>query len=181
MCGIAGFVEFRRQSAVQSRHEPHPAPPCDVIRHRGRTTRAWVDKAWTRCGGCIIDLSTDISRSTTRMHRLDRLNGEIYNLGAGVGELEAAGHRFLYVNRHRGDRARLRARGTAPFRLRGMFGLAIWDVRSRTLVVARDRIGIKPMHYAEDRRVGAVAARSADPPRSDMDAVDHYLVPLHAP
>ena len=73
-------------------------------------------------------------------------------------------------------------------RLRGMFGLAIWDTRSRTLLLARDRIGIKPLHYAtvNGRLYFGSEIKSLleapDLPRDlDLDALDHYLSFLYTP
>jgi asparagine synthase (glutamine-hydrolysing) len=77
-------------------------------------------------------------------------NGELYN-HADVGErLRGKGHRFrtrcdTEVIPHLYEDA-----GTSfPEHLRGMFGLAVWDARERRAVVARDRLGIKPIYYAE--------------------------------
>src|SRR5581483_11354105 len=73
-------------------------------------------------------------------------------------------------------------------RLRGMFGLAIWDRRSRTLLAARDRAGIKPLDYAErggrlyfgSELKSILCAR--DIPRDlDLTALDHYLSVLYTP
>jgi asparagine synthase (glutamine-hydrolysing) len=69
-----------------------------------------------------------------------------------------------------------------------MFGLAIWDTRRRTLLIARDRIGIKPMHYAtvNGRFYFGSELKSLleapDLPRDlDPDALDHYLSFLYTP
>jgi len=77
------------------------------------------------------------------------INGEIYNFAELRRELEAEGVRF----RSRSDTEvvlALYARDGAAMlpRLRGMYGLAIWDGLERTLLLARDPLGIKPLYYA---------------------------------
>ena len=69
-----------------------------------------------------------------------------------------------------------------------MFGLAIWDVRTRTLLVARDRIGIKPIHYAVvdgtlyfGSEIKSLLAAPDLPRDLDVDALDHYLSFLYTP
>src|SRR5262249_45570686 len=116
-------------------------------------------------------------------------NGEIYNFRELRRELEARGHRFstqtdTEVIVHGYDEWGAGIIG----RLRGMFGLAIWDARQRTLLLARDRIGIKPLHYAEvDGRLyfGSEIKsllEAPDIPREiDLDALDHYLSFLYTP
>jgi asparagine synthase (glutamine-hydrolysing) len=195
MCGIAGFVESSAVAAPfgldTSRALVHRM--CDVIRHRGPDDEGvWVDDgvALGMRRLSIIDLST----GHQPIHNEDRsvwivFNGEIYNFKELRRDLEAAGHLFytstdteVIVHAYEQWGA------VAISRLRGMFGLAIWDTRARTLVVARDRIGIKPMHYANlnGRFYFGSELKSLlqapDLPRDlDMDAVDHYLSFLYTP
>src|SRR5210317_1658953 len=76
-------------------------------------------------------------------------NGEIYNFPDLTNELKALGHRFrthcdTEVIVHAWE-----AWGEACVdRFRGMFAFAVWDRNRRSLFLARDRLGIKPLHYA---------------------------------
>jgi asparagine synthase (glutamine-hydrolysing) len=195
MCGIAGFVETAASTAPftldESRSLVHRM--CDVIRHRGPDDEGvWVNEgvALGMRRLSIIDLST----GHQPIHNEDQtvwivFNGEIYNFPELRRELEAAGHRF-YTNTD--TEAIVHAYeqwGTGAIRrLRGMFGLAIWDVRTKSLLIARDRAGIKPMYYADvnGRLYFGSELKSLleapDLPRDlDLDALDHYLSFLYTP
>ena len=118
-------------------------------------------------------------------------NGEIYNFPALRRRLEAKGHTL----RSTGDTETLvhlyEDEGTRMFSLlRGMFALAIWDARRRTLVLARDRLGQKPLVYRHDGRrlifaseLKALLALPEDdvPRRIDPIALDHYLTYGYVP
>ena len=195
MCGIAGFVEsadaiapFGSEGSLGLIHRM-----CDVIRHRGPDDQGvWVEDgvALGMRRLSIIDLST----GHQPIHNEDGsvwivFNGEIYNFRALRHELETAGHRFYTssdteVIVHAYEQWGKDAIG----RLRGMFGLAIWDQHARTLLVARDRIGIKPMHYAavNGRLYFGSELKSLleapDLPRDlDPAALNHYLSFLYTP
>ena len=79
-------------------------------------------------------------------------NGEIYNFRELRAELEAAGHHF----RTHGDgevilQAYLRDGDRCFARFDGMFAIALWDLRTQTLLLARDRFGEKPLYYTHDQ------------------------------
>jgi len=99
----------------------------------------------------IIDLETGhqpVSNEDGTMWVV--LNGEIYNYRQLRHDLERKGHRFttatdteviVHLYEDRGD--------DCVHALRGMFAFAVWDERRRRLVLARDRLGIKPLYYGE--------------------------------
>jgi asparagine synthase (glutamine-hydrolysing) len=118
-------------------------------------------------------------------------NGEIYNFPALRRRLEARGHTL----RSTGDTEVLvhlyEDEGTGMFALlRGMFALAIWDVPRRRLVLARDRLGQKPLVYRADgtrivfaselKALLALSERDI-PRRVDPGALDRYLTYGYVP
>jgi asparagine synthase (glutamine-hydrolysing) len=195
MCGIAGFVESTSAASPfgpdESRALVHRM--CEVIRHRGPDDEG----VWLGDGVAlgmrrlsIIDLST----GHQPIHNEDRsiwivFNGEIYNFQELRRELEAAGHRFYTSTDTEVIVHAYEQWGKGAIaRLRGMFGLAIWNTRTRTLLIARDRVGIKPMHYAavNGRLYFGSELKSLleapDLPRDlDPDGLDHYLSFLYTP
>ena len=110
-------------------------------------------------------------------------NGELYNHGKIRSELRDRGHRFRsrcdteilpHLYEEDGDEL--------PARLRGKFGLAVWDERSGRALVARDRLGVKPLYYAVvgDRVVFAselksLLASGLVDVTLDLEAIDTYL------
>ncbi|HSR95301.1 MAG TPA: asparagine synthetase B, partial [Solirubrobacterales bacterium] len=111
------------------------------------------------------------------------LNGEIYNFRELRSRLERSGHRFATASDTEVIVHLYEEEGSRCVRsLHGMFGLAIWDARRRRLLLARDRVGKKPLFYA--LRDGALSFASElrallqDPeiPRDlDFEALDAYL------
>ena len=79
------------------------------------------------------------------------LNGEIYNFRAVRSELEARGHRFLTRSDTEAIVHAYEEYGVRCVeRLHGMFAFALWDETERLLLLARDRVGKKPLYYAGD-------------------------------
>jgi asparagine synthase (glutamine-hydrolysing) len=149
MCGIAGF--YLREDRED--HRRLLEEMCGLIRHRGPD-----DEGFHFSGGCalgmrrlsIIDLSTGhqpISNEDGTVWIV--FNGEIYDYQGLRRRLEAQGHVF----RTRSDTETIvhlyEQEGVAGLQhLRGMFAIALWDSRSRRLLLARDRFGKKPLYYA---------------------------------
>ena len=110
-------------------------------------------------------------------------NGELYNHEAIRSELQGKGHTF----RTRCDTEILphlfeEAGEQLPTRLRGKFALCVWDARRRRALIARDRLGVKPLYYAvvDDLVVFAselksVLASGLVSPELDLEAIDAYL------
>ncbi len=161
MCGIAGLYYPRT---------PKPVDPArimgmtDALVHRGPDgSGVWTDPG-VGLGHrrlSIIDLATGSQPMQTADGAVVTVfNGEIYNFMEVRAELEALGARF---ETHSDTEVLLhgwRAWGPDMLRrLNGMFAFAIYDVAARSLFLARDRFGVKPLHYAE-LSDGAVAFAS---------------------
>jgi asparagine synthase (glutamine-hydrolysing) len=194
MCGIAGFAGTNIDAPL--RQEEARAlldRMCAAIRHRGPDDGgAWVDGdvglGMRRLS--IIDLATGHQPMANEDGTVRIVfNGEIYNFRELRRELEGAGHRFSTASDTETIVHAYEEWGQAAIgRLRGMFGLALWDARTRTLLAARDRLGIKPLHYAVrgGRLYFASEIKSLlcapDVSRAiDLDALDHYLSFLYTP
>ena len=150
MCGIAGIINFDPHAAVDRDRLRRMR---DVLRHRGPDGEGlWTDGsvglAHRRLA--IVDIAggaqpmSDASEKTWIV-----FNGEIYNHPELKAELEAKGFRYrtrsdtetiLHIYKDAGEA------GIA--RLRGMFAFALWDGARKRLLLARDRLGIKPLYYA---------------------------------
>jgi len=100
----------------------------------------------------IIDLSTgDQPIYNEDRSKVVVLNGEIYNFRELRTELEQRGHRFGTLSDTEVIVHGWEEWGDACIaRLRGMFGIALWDARARRLLLARDRVGKKPVYYVHD-------------------------------
>src|SRR5436190_6134646 len=150
MCGITGFV--RSDGAPVDRDVL--ARMNEAIRHRGPDEDGFhlsdgVGLAMRRLA--IIDLKS----GQQPIHNADRTawivyNGEIYNYRELRQELEKRGHRFYTDSDTEAIVHAYDEYGTdCPKYLRGMFALAIWDERDKSLFLARDRVGKKPLLYAQ--------------------------------
>jgi len=150
MCGIVGIV--RREGRQVD--EGVLASMCEAIRHRGPDEDGFYHGAATGLGMRRLSI-IDLSGGQQPIHNQDRsawivFNGEIYNYKQLRKQLEDLGHEF-YTNSDTETvvHAYTRYGSDAPKHLRGMFAFAIWDERRQELFVARDRVGKKPLLYAQ--------------------------------
>jgi len=154
MCGITGFVDLwssRRNGDSEERVEVLDQM-CRVITHRGPDEQGTLVIPGVALGMrrlSIIDISgghQPISGEDGQVTIV--FNGEIYNFQEIAPLLEARGHHF---KTHSDTEAIVHAYeeyGPACLEyLRGMFAFAIWDAKARTLFIARDRAGKKPLYY----------------------------------
>jgi asparagine synthase (glutamine-hydrolysing) len=151
MCGIFGVFGTNREQPASA----------DVLEGMARAVvHRGPDGGGMHCDGAlgigmrrlsIIDLDTGSQPIANEDGTVWVVfNGEIYNYRELRAELEQRGHRFatasdteviVHLWEDLGERC--------VERLRGMFAFAVWDASRRTLLLARDRLGIKPLYYAD--------------------------------
>ena len=150
MCGIAGVVSVTRESEIT---EALVRRMCDPIVHRGPDDEGIYVHDGAGLGMRRLSI-IDLAGGHQPVFNEDRsswivFNGEIYNFPELRPELESRGHRFytrtdteviIHLYEEMGS--------DCVQKLRGMFGLAIYDKQKRKLILARDRFGKKPLHYA---------------------------------
>src|SRR4051812_17161356 len=155
MCGIAGFVESAEARVPMPKDDATALvhDMCRKIRHRGPDDEGVLVEPGIALGMRRLSI-IDVSSGHQPIHNEDGsvsivFNGEIYNFQELRDELGRAGHKFYtHTDTEVIVHAYEQWSHGAFKKLRGMFGLAIWDRRTRNLVIARDRVGIKPLHYA---------------------------------
>jgi asparagine synthase (glutamine-hydrolysing) len=183
VCGIVGIV--RRDGAPVDRKLLGRMN--EAIHHRGPDEDGFyfndgVGLAMRRLA--IIDLKS----GQQPIPNADRtawivFNGEIYNYRELRKQLEDAGHRFETNSDTEAIVHAYDQYGTdCPKHLRGMFAFAIWDTRHRSLFLARDRVGKKPLLYAQvdgqlifGSEFRALLLHPAVSRDVDYEAIHHYL------
>jgi asparagine synthase (glutamine-hydrolysing) len=191
MCGIAGLFHLET---------PKPVDPArvrlmtDAQAHRGPDGSG----IWTAPGVglghrrlSIIDVAGSPQPMATADDQLTIIfNGEIYNFQDVRAELTALGHKF----RTSGDTEvillgyRQWGVGVLP-RLNGMFAFALFDSRDESLLLARDRFGVKPLHYtmlpdgsvAFSSELKGLLANPAVRREPDVTAIEDYLALGYVP
>lgn len=184
MCGICG-VAFPKTSIHDT--EEIVDEMCRAIRHRGPDDQGIHTSQNVGLGIrrlSIIDLVT----GHQPIHNEDEtvwvvLNGEIYNFPELKERLENKGHRFytrsdteVLVHLYEDLGENLFAE------INGMFGLAIWDEKKNKIILARDRLGKKPLHYVYDGKTLYFASEIKSllklpelTAEVDLNALDLYL------
>jgi asparagine synthase (glutamine-hydrolysing) len=180
MCGIAGIYD--RTTAPDA---TAATAMLAAIEHRGPDDGGLYTDEVVALGVrrlSIIDLPGGHQPMTNEAGTVVvAFNGEIYNYKALRSRLRAAGHTLVtesdtevvvHLYEDHGD--------DCVHHLRGMFGFAIWDVARRRLLLARDRVGIKPLYYAMNdgmlvfgSEIKALLGLIA--PRLDLDALAAFL------
>ena len=184
MCGICGVLNF----------DGAPVSPAvlqvmtDAIAHRGPDGEGHFTEGGIGLGHrrlAIIDLSEAASQPMTTPDGrfVISYNGEVYNFQELRLELGAAGRVFVSRSDTEVVLAALAEWGVEALnRFNGMFAFALWDNKTRELLLARDRYGIKPLYYT---RVGntllfaseikAFLAYPAYEPQLDPEALVEYF------
>ncbi|WP_121369154.1 N-acetylglutaminylglutamine amidotransferase [Frondihabitans australicus] len=184
MCGLAGELRFDGRlpdpaaTARMSACQAHRGPDGDGLWARGPVSLAHRRLA-------IIDLSTSGSQPMVdaELGLSIAYNGMVYNYEALRDELRAKGYRFFSTSDTEVVLKAYAEWGTAFVeRLLGMFAIAIWEHRSGRLVLARDRLGIKPLYvdHTRDRvrfasTLPALVAAGGVDTSIDVEALASYM------
>ncbi len=190
MCGICGIVNFIDSGPVDRMVIERMTR---ALAHRGPDDAGYFVEGQVALGHRRLSI-IDLSGGKQPIFNEDRsaaiiFNGEIYNYRDLAAGLTSAGHIFktrsdtetiLHAYEEYGD--------NCVQQLRGMFGFAIWDRRKRRLLLARDRLGVKPVYYYRNGEFLAFASEiksllqiSSIPREVDPEALDLYLSLRYVP
>ncbi len=200
MCGITGAIWWDEAAAIDP---PTLERMTEAVAHRGPDdSQTWHDPAHRDAGGRTLGAALgfrrlsilDLEGARQPMANEDgqvRLvfNGEVYNYRTLRHRLQAAGHRFATEGDGESILHLYEDEGTDCFaQLNGMFAIAIWDARRHRLVLARDRLGQKPLYYAvRDGRLvfgselKCLAAVPGVCEEIDPAAIDQFLTYQYVP
>ncbi|MBN1464111.1 asparagine synthetase B, partial [candidate division KSB1 bacterium] len=184
MCGIYGFTsigkdEYECRTLLDRMGE--------LLRHRGPDgSGAYVDEhmALGHRRLSIIDLNTGAQPMQDWLGRyVVSFNGEIYNFQELRAQLQSEGFRFTTRSDTEVILAAYAKYGQECVRhFQGMFAFAIWDKRQRQLLLARDRVGKKPLYYYHDgdrfvfaSEIKAILAMDSVARELDLAALNDYL------
>jgi asparagine synthase (glutamine-hydrolysing) len=190
MCGIAGRFNFDPSHAVS---RAGLVAMTDAVIHRGPDAGGYYLDGAIGLGHrrlSIIDLATGDQPIGNEDGSVQVIfNGEIYNFAEVRRELIAHGHRF----RTNSD-TEVIAHGYEQWgehcvdRFRGMFAFAVWDANARRLLLARDRLGVKPLYYAAvpggivfGSEIKSLLEDPEVPREWRAEALDAYLTLLYIP
>lgn len=189
MCGLSGVISLVGDAADPALVRRMTA----TLRHRGPDDDGvWADGpvALGHRRLRIIDLEGGRQPMlNARGTVVAVLNGELYNFQELRAELRAKGHRFATASDTEVLAQAYDAWGEGCLhRLNGMFACALWDIERRTLTLARDRMGEKPLYYAEaggavifGSEVRALLAHPAVTRDVDPHGVLRYLTSGYVP
>ena len=190
MCGIAGKLTWDPRGAIDA---DLLGAMTDAVRHRGPDADGFYFGEGIGLGHrrlSIIDLATGDQPLANEDGTVWTIfNGEIYNFAEVRQQLESHGHHFRTASD-----TEVLVHGYEQWgvnlvdRLRGMFAFAVWDARERRLVLARDRVGVKPLHYAVvdnglvfGSEIKSLLVDPAVPRDWSPEALDAYLALLYVP
>lgn len=187
MCGICGVVQLGGEPRAVVQPDVLDRMT-DAMTHRGPNDRGTYLADGIAIGArrlSIVDVAGGHQPVTSEDGRVwAAQNGELYNHDLLRDELAARGHSF----RSRCDTdviPHVYEEAGAAFceRLRGKFAIAVWDERERRTVLARDRLGVKPLYYAQAgdllvfaSELKSVLASGLVSTELDYEAIDAYLM-----
>ncbi|MBI4373117.1 MAG: asparagine synthase (glutamine-hydrolyzing) [Candidatus Omnitrophica bacterium] len=187
MCGIAGI--HIRNGSVTPREISACRAMLEILQSRGPDAEGFYNAHEFILGHrrlSIIDLSESANQPISNEDGTIWVasNGEIYNFGQLRHELQGKGHRFKSQTDSEVIVHLYEEEGIGCLEhLKGMFAFALWDEPKRQLFLARDRLGIKPLYYAEQNsffvfasEARAIVGSQLVPNRQDRNALAQFLL-----
>jgi len=182
MCGITAIFDSVRPPSLAELK-----PMVDIQRHRGPDDVGFFVDNHVALGMARLSI-IDLPRGKQPITNEDGsivvvLNGEIYNFIELRDWLQSRGHRFSTKSDTEVLTHLYEEHGTDMLpKLNGMFAFAIWDKRKRSLFVARDRMGVKPLYYSQNgsrwmfaSELKALSTQPGFNTTLDLDAIADFL------